>query len=201
VLCHLNLSHASSPVGSPHLYRINWGLEFGTAPNSRREQAQLCTINCRLELAQPQLQKWARCSTAAFPKMFTCRKKQSQIPPVPNNYNVSPLPPRTAAPSCVVTVYNKLAGGGGGWCVSILVPSLPGPSFVHVWSSVCCPFCISHCPQLGFQNKFVWDVRGGTRQGPESGVMPGWKTNYKGTWSLRQGDTLQEAHTLDVRNK
>jgi hypothetical protein len=32
-----------------------------------------------LELAQPQLQKWARCSKAVFPLMFTFREKLSQV--------------------------------------------------------------------------------------------------------------------------
>jgi hypothetical protein len=72
----------------------------------------------RVELAQPQLQKWARCSTSVFPKMFKFREKQSQVPPVLDNYNIT-LPLRTAAPPSFATVYNKLAGGGGGWCDSI----------------------------------------------------------------------------------
>jgi hypothetical protein len=67
-----------------------------------------------LELAQPQLQKWARCSTAVFPKMFTFREKLSQVPPVPEYYNVKPHPPlRNVSPPRVSTVYNKLTGGAG----------------------------------------------------------------------------------------
>jgi hypothetical protein len=96
------------------VYQINWGFEFGTTPNYRREHAQLCPINCRLELAQLQLQKWARCSTAVFPKMFTFREKWSQVPPVPVDYNVMPPPLRTASPPHIATVYNKLTGGGDG---------------------------------------------------------------------------------------
>jgi hypothetical protein len=72
-----------------------------------------------LELAQPQLQKWAGCSTAVFPKMFMFREKLSQVPPLPNDYNVMAPPPRTAPPPHFATVYNKLTGGGGGWCVYI----------------------------------------------------------------------------------
>jgi hypothetical protein len=45
-----------------------------------------------------------------------------------------PPPSRIASPSHVATVYNKLSGGGEGWCVFIQAPSLPGPSFMHVWS-------------------------------------------------------------------
>jgi hypothetical protein len=79
---------------------------------------QLCPIYYMLELAQPQPQKWARCSRAVFPKMFTFREKWSQVPPVSENYNVMLTPLRTAAPPCFATECNKLAGGGGGSCVS-----------------------------------------------------------------------------------
>jgi hypothetical protein len=130
-------------VGSWEVHWISCMFEFGTAPNHRREQVELCPVNCTLGLAQPQLQKWARCSTAVFPLMFTFREKLSQVPPVPENYNVTSPPPRTASLPCVATVHNKLTGGGEGWCVSIRAHSLPGPSFMHVWSSVCCLFCIS----------------------------------------------------------
>jgi hypothetical protein len=51
--------------------------EIWQGPSCRREQAQLCPINCRLELAKPQLLKWARCRTAVFPKIFMFREKQS----------------------------------------------------------------------------------------------------------------------------
>jgi hypothetical protein len=81
-----------------------------------------------------------------FPLMFMFRDKLSQIPPVPKDYNVTSPPPRNASPTRVATIYNKLTGGGGGWCVSIQAPSLPGPSFMHVWSSVCCLFL--HLPSL-----------------------------------------------------
>jgi hypothetical protein len=50
--------------------------------------------------------------------MFMFRDKQSQVPPVPKNYNVTLCPPRTAAPPHFVTVYSKLDGGGGGCGVS-----------------------------------------------------------------------------------
>jgi hypothetical protein len=96
--------------------------EVWHCPSHRREQAQLCPINCRLGLAQPQMQKWARYSTAVFPKMFTFREKQSQVPPVPENYNVMPPPLRTVAPLYFASVYNKLSGGGRGeglLCISI----------------------------------------------------------------------------------
>jgi hypothetical protein len=71
-----------------------------------------------LDLAHPQLQKWARCSIAVFPKIFTFREKLSQVPPVPEDYNVTPSLLRIASPPPVATVYNKLTGGGGGWSVS-----------------------------------------------------------------------------------
>jgi hypothetical protein len=68
------------------------------SPNHRREQVQLCLINFRLELAQPLLQKWVRCSTAVFPLMFKFREKRSQVRPDPENYKVMLPPPRTATP-------------------------------------------------------------------------------------------------------
>jgi hypothetical protein len=92
--------------------------EVWRSPSRRGEQAQLCPRNCRLELAQTQWQKWARCSTAVFPKMFMLREKQSQVPPPPKNYNVKPPPLRTVAPPHFATVYNKLTRDGGGCCVS-----------------------------------------------------------------------------------
>jgi hypothetical protein len=61
------------------------------------------------------------------------REKLSQVPPVPEDYSAMPPPLRIASPPRVVTIYNKLTGGGGSWCVFIRVPSLPGPSFVHIW--------------------------------------------------------------------
>jgi hypothetical protein len=103
-----------------------------------------------LELAQPQLQKWARCSAAVFPKMFTFREKLSQVSPIPEDYNVTPPPPRIASPPRVTTVYNKRTGGGGCWCVSIRAHSLSGPSFMHVWSSVCCLFLHLPSPPVRF---------------------------------------------------
>jgi hypothetical protein len=65
---------------------------------------------------------------SVFPLMFMFREKLSQVPPVPDNYNVMLLPLRITFPPSVVTVYNKLTGAGGCWRVSIQVPSLPGPA-------------------------------------------------------------------------
>jgi hypothetical protein len=50
--------------------------------------------------------------------------------------------------------------GEGLLCISIWVPSLPGPSFVHIWCSVCCLFCISHFPQLVSKTSLceTWEV-------------------------------------------
>jgi hypothetical protein len=87
-----------------------------------------------LELAQTQLQKWARCSTAVFPKMFTFREKLSQAPPVPEEYNVTPPTPKITSPPLVAAVYNKLTGSGGGWCVSIECPAYLAPAL--------CIFCL-----------------------------------------------------------
>jgi hypothetical protein len=55
-------------------------------------KAQLYQINCRLQLAQPQLQKWARGSTAVFPNMFIFRREVLTGPSCSKNYNVIPLP-------------------------------------------------------------------------------------------------------------
>jgi hypothetical protein len=61
--------------------------------------------NLQAELARPQPQKIARakCSTAAFPKVFMFRELQSQVPPVPGNHNV--MPPRTVAPPPCLPLY------------------------------------------------------------------------------------------------
>jgi hypothetical protein len=56
-----------------------------------------------LGLAQAQLQKWARSSTAVSPKMCRFREKLSQVSPVP----------KKCLSARVVTVYNKCTGGGG----------------------------------------------------------------------------------------
>jgi hypothetical protein len=85
-----------------------------------------------------------------FPLMFTFREKLSQVSPVPKDYNVTPPPPRITSPPQVATVYNKLTGGGGGWCVSIPMHSLPDPSFMHVLSSACCLFRHLPWPPTGF---------------------------------------------------
>jgi hypothetical protein len=86
------------------------------------------------------VQKWARCSTAVFPLMFTFREKLSQVPLVPQNYNVMPSSPEHCSPPHVASVCYKLTGGRGGWCVSIQAPRLPGLSFMTVWSSLYCLF-------------------------------------------------------------
>jgi hypothetical protein len=51
--------------------------------------------------------------------MFTFREKLTQVSPVPEDYNITTPPPRNAFPPRVATVYNKLTGGGEGWCISI----------------------------------------------------------------------------------
>jgi hypothetical protein len=54
--------------------------------------------------------------------------------PAPDNYNVMPpLPQNCCSTSWFATVYNKLAGGGGGCCVSQPErPAHPIPAFLHV---------------------------------------------------------------------
>jgi hypothetical protein len=93
-----------------------------------------------LELTQPQLQKWARCSTATFPLMFVFREKLSQVPPVPKYCNVMPPPLRIISLPHVVTLYNKLTGGEGGWCVSINTQ----PTWPQIYS--CLIFCLLSFP-------------------------------------------------------
>jgi hypothetical protein len=126
-------------------------------------------------------------------------------------------PPRPASPPPVATVANKLTGVGGGWCVSIWAPSLPGPNFMHVWSSVCCLFRHLPLPPVKVSRASLYKTqemvtkqgpesemtheRWHPKQGSESEVIPGGVTNYGGTWSLRWGDTFQEVHTSEIRNK
>jgi hypothetical protein len=137
-------------VGSGQVYRIGCVFGFGTAPNRRREQAQLCPINCPLGLAQPQLQKWARCSTAVFPKMFMFREKLSQLSPVPEDYNVTPPPPKMPL-LLVLRLYiiNSLeveeAGVSPSKRPACLAPALCMFGLLSVVFSG--TFC---CPQLGF---------------------------------------------------
>jgi hypothetical protein len=121
------------------VYWISWVFEFGTPLNHRREQVQLCPVNCMLGLAQPQLQKWVRCSTADFSYVYIQREAVTSSS-CSQGLQCSPPSLRNASQPHVATVYNKLTGGGGGWCVSIQAHNLPGPSFMHVLSSVCCLF-------------------------------------------------------------
>jgi hypothetical protein len=73
------------------------------------------------------------------------------------------LPREMDSPPHVATVYNKLIRGAGGCCVSFRVPSLPGPSFMHVWSSVCglfwhplsLPVNVSRTSSCGMQEKSI----------------------------------------------
>jgi hypothetical protein len=73
-------------------------------------------------LAQPQLQKWARCSKAIFPLMFTFGGKLSQVLHVPEHHYLTHPPLRNASLPHVATEYNKCTGGvcvWEGWFVSI----------------------------------------------------------------------------------
>jgi hypothetical protein len=62
-------------------------------------KAQLCPIIGRLSLAWPQLQKSAKCSTAAFPKLFAFRERSWNTGF--SSYNVTPLPRTVAPPPCL----------------------------------------------------------------------------------------------------
>jgi hypothetical protein len=99
-------------------------------------------------IAQPQLRKWASTVQLFFPLMFTFGEMLSHVPPVPQDDIVMPPPLRNASLPCVATVYNKLTGGGGCWCVSITASSLPGCTFTHVLSSVCCLFWYLPSPSV-----------------------------------------------------
>jgi hypothetical protein len=84
-----------------------------------------------------------------FPKMFTFREKLSQVPPVPEDYNITSSPPRITSPPCVATVYNKLIGGGG---VDVSPSELPA----YLAPALCMFYLLSvvfsgifHRPQLG----------------------------------------------------
>jgi hypothetical protein len=87
-------------MGESGVVPNNLQVEFGTAPaaeGSEHSYAQK-SAGC-LAWPQPQKRVRAKCSRAVLPKMFTFRMKQSQVSPVPENYNVTPLPPRTVAPN------------------------------------------------------------------------------------------------------
>jgi hypothetical protein len=106
-------------------------------------------------LVQSQLQKKARCSTAIFPKMFMFR----EVLPVPKNYNVTPPLPQELPFHLVLPLYmiNSLA-------VEVASVS-PGPSFMHVWSSVCCLFLHLPLPLV----RFLEQAYAGCKTGPYSG--------------------------------
>jgi hypothetical protein len=65
----------------------------------------------RLNMARPQLQKGvkAKCSTAAFPKLFTFRERAGF-----SCYNVMPIPENCCSTSLFTTGYKRLAEGGQG---------------------------------------------------------------------------------------
>jgi hypothetical protein len=105
-------------VRSRQVYQISCRLEFGTTPNHRREQAYLCPINCMLELAQPQLQKWARCSTAVFSFNVYVQREAVTSSSCSWGYNCHAPLPENCLSTSFATVYSKLAGGREGWCVS-----------------------------------------------------------------------------------
>jgi hypothetical protein len=60
--------------------------------------------------------------------MFTFGEKLSQFPPVPKDHSVMPPPPRNASSPSVATVYNKLTGVQGGYCVSSEHPAYLAPA-------------------------------------------------------------------------
>jgi hypothetical protein len=100
-------------VGCRQVYQIKCGFEFGTAPNRRREKVKLCPINCMLELAQHQLQKWARCSTAVFSFNVYVQREAVTGSSCSQGLQCHAPSPENYSPPCVATVANKLTGGGG----------------------------------------------------------------------------------------
>jgi hypothetical protein len=105
-----------------------------------------------LGLAQPQLQKWARCSTAVFSFNIHIQREAVTSSSCSQGLQYHAPPPSIAFPPHVATVYNKLTRGGA--------PSLPGPSFMHVLSSVCCLF--QHLPSLSV--RFLRKARAGVEK-------------------------------------
>jgi hypothetical protein len=97
-------------------------------------------------LAQPQLQKWARCSTAVLPKMFTFREKLSQVPPVLEDFTMSrPLPENGLV--LLLYIINALEVEG-----LLCLPQSMQPTWPQLYACfvLCCLFCTSRHPQLGF---------------------------------------------------
>jgi hypothetical protein len=122
----------SKCVGSQQVYQLSCVFEFGQpqkAEGSKHSYVQkiAClnwhSLSCRSGQDEVQLY---------FSFNVYIQKRLLQVPPFPEDYNVMPPSLRKASPSGFATIYNKLTVGGGGWCVSMQAPSLPGPSFMHV---------------------------------------------------------------------
>jgi hypothetical protein len=147
-----------------------------------------------LELAQPQLQKWARCSTAVFTLNVYVQREAATASSCSRGLQCH-APSRWELPlHLMLPLYiTKLTGGEGGWCVSIQALSLPGHSFMHVWSSVCCLFLHVSSPSV----RFIGQAHVGHESwSPNRDLRVRWglDENYGRTWSLRWGDTHWETH-------
>jgi hypothetical protein len=94
------------------VYTFLWTYGFNSCGEQimRTDMSTATPNNLQAELAQPQPQKGvrAKCTTAAFPKMFTFKE-----------CNVTSLW-ELLLTSLFATVYKRLAGGGQGGCVSFL---------------------------------------------------------------------------------
>jgi hypothetical protein len=117
-----------------------------------------------LRLAQPQVQMWGKCSTAVFPRCL-CSERSCQRFPLFLRITGQALLPRITSSPCVATVYDKLTGGGGCWCV---LTSLYGSSFMHDLSSVCCLFHHLSLPEARFLGQAY---SGGERPVPKHQVL------------------------------
>jgi hypothetical protein len=130
-----------------------------------------------LELAQPQLQMWARCRTTVFSFNVCIQREAVMRSSYSQGLQCHAPSPENYLSTLYATVYNKLTGGDRDWCVSIHAPSLPGPRFMNVWSSVYSLFWHLLSPSLRFIGqahagckwwclngdlRVRWHARGGT---------------------------------------
>jgi hypothetical protein len=110
-------------------------------------------------LAQPQLQKWARCSTTDFSFNVYVWREAVTGSSCSKDHGATPPPPRNASLPRVATAYNKLTGGGGGWCVSI-------PAYKPTWPQLyaCFVFCLLSFLHLPLPSvRFLGQARAGCK--------------------------------------
>jgi hypothetical protein len=158
-----------------------------------------------------QLQKRmrAKCSTTAFPSMFTCRELWLQIPPVPDNYCVMYHPTlRTVDlfPGLNLYIINSLDVGGAVVCLhQDTQPTLPQIS--AFFSSGFCLFSISCHSQLAFYDKLAQVTRPLLRTGKRNHLHPSFPLshNWLGVWRHFQSiaitffkDISSETHSLKL---